>query len=425
MPDLFRVVFRVGTAVARTPSKRANPDGSVEWTQPLEIVVYDTNAKLVAVVQQFNFLKGWVIGPDRHFDGTSITALPDEWIHSPDLPTAPKFCAELRVDVEEDDPPPLGGIDESDQDYRGLPMLCSPRVLHYSGPQDSNGGKFKTIPSPTTTPSTLLTTSVGGGFFGDGSRTGVYSEESSPAGSSVPSESPPRSPLVNPTTTPPPPYEELVRERGTLGSAAGAVGAPVALRPEVAVSRSFSWSPLMSYVAQQPVDAPTTEHQGSATAPGDEEACCVAQRAGTPPATEHPRGETEPGDDDEPPLLEKLSRLFSWSPLDPPAALPEDAAAAPQQQRDVHEAAAAGAATSSECSTPPRFSPLLPQVSPLSAPNDPPAEAQNRSGRGSVTTKPNPRANVTDERRHNDLVSSKQGIVIKSSTYIDRIVQTE
>lgn len=398
MPDLFRVVFRAGTAVARTPSKRANPDGTVEWTQPLEIAVYDKNAKLVAVVQQFNFLRGWVIGPDRHFNGASITALPDEWVHSSDLPTAPRFYAELRVDIEEGHHPSLRGIDESDEDYRGLPMFCSPRALQHSG------GKFKaTSPaSVTTTPSTLVTTSVGGGFFGDGCRLGLYSEESSP-GSSVLSESP-RPPPAHPANAPSP-CEEVVRERGALGTAVGAFGAPVPLHPEVAASRSFSWSPLASCVAS--VKAPAAEHQGDATEPGDGETCCVAQPVDVP-AAEHLRGGVEPGDEEQP-FLERSSQCCSLSPFAPcPAALPESAAE-PQQQRGAHEAAA-GAATPSLHSTSPRFSPLLPPVSPLSVPDDLPA-AQDKGGRGTATTKPNAPANVDDEQ-HNNLVSSAEGFVV-------------
>lgn len=401
MPDLFRVVFRAGTAVARTPSKRANPDGSVEWTQPLEITVYDPSAKLVAVIQQFNFLRGWIIGPDRHFNGTSVTALPSEWTHSSDLPTAPSFYAELRVNIEGGDHPSPGGVDESDEDYSGLPMLCSPRVLHYSGRHDSHGGKMKPISptSVTTTPSTLLTTSVGGGFFGDGSRIGTYSEESSP-GSSVLSESP-RPPLVGPTAAPPP-YEEVVQERETLGPAAGVEGAVVSLHPEMAVSRSFSWSPLASCVAESADNAPAARHQGGAAEPGGKETCCVGPPVGSP-ATEHPGGETEPGDE-EPPFLEKLSRFFSWSPLAPRAALSEDAAG-PQQERSGHEAAMPGTATPSLRSTPQsRFSPQMPPVSPMSVPGDPPA-VRSKGGRGAATTKPTAPAKVAIERRNN-LVSS-------------------
>lgn len=406
MPDLFRVVFRAGTAVARTPSKRANPDGSVEWTQPLDILVYDTSAKLVAVVQQFNFLRGWIIGPDRYFNGTSITALPSEWTHSSDLPTAPRFYAELRVDIEVggDHPSPEGVVDESDEDYRGLPMLCSPRALHYSGSHDSHGGKMKKTISPmsvTTTPSTLLTTSVGGGFFRDGSRFGVYSEESSP-GSSVLSESP-RPPLVDPTAAPPP-YEEVVRERGPLGIAVGVVGAVVPLHPEMAVSRSFSWSPATFCVAES-VGAPAAKHQGGAAESGGTETCCVGPSVDAP-ATEHPGGEMDPGGEAAP-FLEKVSRFFSWSPLAPPAALPEGAAA-PQQERSAHEAAVTGAATPSLHSTSQetRFSPQMPPVSPVSSVPDNRPSARTKGGRGTATTKPITPANVADERRSNDLVSS-------------------
>lgn len=386
MPDLFRVVFHAGAAVARTPSKRANPDGSVEWTRPLGLVVYDTNAKLVAVVQQFNIYRGWIIGPGCYFDGTSIMALPNKWVNSPNPPTAPKFYAELKVDVEEGEPPgnqhtALGSMmGEPDEDYRGLPMLCSPRVIYNAGSYDSNDGKFKGISpsSVTTTSSTLMTTSVGGGFFGDGTRIEVYSEDGSPDSSAL-SELPRPTP-VN-LTTAPPSYDEGVREPGTLETAARAVGAVVPLHPELAVSRSFSWSPLASSVAHS-VGASAKKHQ---------------------------RGAAKPGSKVSPSPREKFSQLFSWSSLASPAALPE-AAAASQQQKITNEAAV-GTATPSLHPTSPRVFLRLPPVSPLAAPDDLPA-AQTNSCQDTTTTIPTPENGMDEWHKP---VSNVKNIIIGST----------
>ena len=298
----------------------------VEWTQPMDMAVYDTTAKLVAVVQQFNIVGGWIIRPDRHFFGSFVTSLPNEWIHAPDLPSAPTFYAGLHVDFEEEKARvkhPRLESDQSDEDFGGIPMLLSPMSLRSSGLDNSNGSNLdiksasSTSSAATTTPgSTLITSSVGGGFFGDGPRTGVFLEGSP----SCPAPSAPHPPPVKPTA--PPFYDDVLRERGPLGTAAGAAGATIPFHPDVAVSRSFSWSPLAPSTAR-PEDAPEMRSGGKA-----------------------------------PPQPERPSPLFSWSPLVSPMALSERAATA----------------TSSFRSTLRRFFSLLPPVSPVTAPeNDRPA----------------------------------------------------
>lgn len=329
-PALFRVVFRAGTAAARTSSRPASADGVAEWTQPIDMAVYDTTAKLVAVVQQFNLVGGWIIKPDRHFFGSSVASQSNEWIHAPDLPTAPTFHAELRVDLEEDE---IVVGDQSDEDFSGIPMLVSPVSLHSSGLDDSNGGnlEMKSIsPTSVTTPcSTLITSSVGGGFFGEGARVGGVSTEDSPS-SPVPSA--PHPPPASPTA--PPFYYDVLRERGPLGTAAGAAGTLIPFHPDLAMSRSFSWSPLVPKTAQPGGSA--------ATSPGGKV----------------------------PPLHPRPSPLFSWSPLVSPLALPKRTAAASPSFRSKLR----------------RFFSGSPPVSPVTVPGDHRPAAKREEGQDTAAT---------------------------------------
>ncbi|CAM9171849.1 unnamed protein product, partial [Ectocarpus sp. 13 AM-2016] len=119
-PGLFRVKFRAGPegrAPAETVPKPANPDGSVEWLEALDITVHDTSFPLIAVVQQTNYLGGWSLVPDGRFEGAAVSELPNEWRHASSIPTAPTFFAQLSVHVEEGTQrdtrlPPFAGMDK-------------------------------------------------------------------------------------------------------------------------------------------------------------------------------------------------------------------------------------------------------------------------------------------------------------------------
>ncbi|CAB1102487.1 unnamed protein product [Ectocarpus sp. CCAP 1310/34] len=138
-PGLFRVKFRAGSegrAPAETVPKPADPDGSVEWLEALDITVYDTSFPLIAVVQQTNYLGGWSLVPDGRFEGAAVSELPNEWRHASSIPTAPTFYAQLSVHVEEGTQrntrlPPFAGMDKpaGGGGFRG-------------GPVGGGGGRF-------------------------------------------------------------------------------------------------------------------------------------------------------------------------------------------------------------------------------------------------------------------------------------------
>ncbi|CAM9267046.1 unnamed protein product, partial [Ectocarpus sp. 12 AP-2014] len=131
-PGLFRVKFRAGPegrAPAETVPKPANPDGSVEWLEALDITVHDTSFPLIAVVQQTNYLGGWSLVPDGRFEGAAVSELPNEWRHASSIPTAPTFYAQLSVHVEEGTQrdtrlPPFAGMDKpaGGSGFRGGPV---------------------------------------------------------------------------------------------------------------------------------------------------------------------------------------------------------------------------------------------------------------------------------------------------------------
>ncbi|CAN0396251.1 unnamed protein product, partial [Ectocarpus sp. 8 AP-2014] len=131
-PGLFRVKFRAGTegrSPAETVPKPANPDGSVEWLEALDITVHDTSFPLIAVVQQINYLGGWSLVPDGRFEGAAVSELPNEWRHASSIPTAPTFYAQLSVHVEEGTQrdtrlPPFAGMDKpaGGGGFRGGPV---------------------------------------------------------------------------------------------------------------------------------------------------------------------------------------------------------------------------------------------------------------------------------------------------------------
>ena len=142
--------FRAGAAEAETTSAAAGPDGSVEWSEPLEIILQDIGAPLVAVVQHSSSSPGgWSLVPGGHFLGAVITELPNEWRDVPHAPTAPTFYAQLSVVVEHSSqrdtrPPPSAGMDRKE----ALP--------HHENLSPT---------SSMTSSSTFVTSSVGGGFF--------------------------------------------------------------------------------------------------------------------------------------------------------------------------------------------------------------------------------------------------------------------
>lgn len=274
VPDRFRVRFRSENVAAETPSKQAGADGSIEWNEPLDMRVFDASAKVVAVIQQYNPVGGWIVRPDRQFESLSVNELPDTWLHTPDLPTAPTFRAELSVHGEEEEAESAASTHEPGENFSEIPPLDSPGLLYSLGRGAifDGGDVFKifspisvTASSVTTSSSTLTRSSSGrGAFFGEGADAGITAGCSpvSSARSILPP--PPVSPISSPPraspTAPPPPVspaaapplnDDMRLRQGVLSAAAGAEGLTIRfLRPELAVSRSFSWSPAASPAAQ-------------------------------------------------------------------------------------------------------------------------------------------------------------------------------
>lgn len=269
VPDRFRVRFRAGAVSSETSSKIPDADGSIEWKEPLDIRVYDRSAKLVAVIQQYNLVGGWVVRPDRAFQGSSVTTLPDTWHHTPDLPTAPKFHAELSVHCEEEELQPFGSTHIPEDNYSGIPTLDTPSLLYSLGRGSllDSGDGFKTFSplsvtasSVTASSSTGAASSVGGGkaFFGEGATVEI-SPEGSPASSARPvSRPPPVSPIVSPPIASLPPvspaapllHDDVLPQEEVLSAAVEPAGFAIRFpRPELATSRSFSCSPVASRAA--------------------------------------------------------------------------------------------------------------------------------------------------------------------------------
>lgn len=267
----------------RTKSKRANLDGSVQWTERLEVLADDTVIKLVATVQQRSFLGDWVIGPDFHFNGSS---LPSTWRHASELPSAHTFYAELSVDCQEDLPPSTS-TDKSEGHFRGPSKLPSPSSFSSAGPGSVRKGNESSSPySVTASSATLLSSAVGGGFFGGGTRRGASLEESS-GSSAVSGIRPSRA-----THETRPRYSYPLRQQGGLWGVVGSTGMVLRSRPGLATSQSFSFSPLASPIARPKGDA------------------AFQQRAGA----------SEAGGESSPPS----SSCFSWSPLVSPVAFPDE-----------------------------------------------------------------------------------------------------
>ncbi|CAB1115822.1 unnamed protein product [Ectocarpus sp. CCAP 1310/34] len=297
-PDFFRVVFFDGTMEVRTKSKRANLDGLVQWTERLEVLADDTAIKLVATVQQRSFLGDWVAGPDFHFSGSS---LPSKWRHTSELPSAHKFYAELSVDCQEYLPPSTSS-DKSEAHFRGPSKLPSPSAFSFSGLGSVRKGSDSSSPSSVAaTSKTLLSSAVGGGFFGDGTRRGASLEGFS-ASSAVSASWPSRA-----THETRPRYSYPLRQEGGLWGVVGSTGMVLRSRPLLAMSQSFSWSPPASPIAR-PKDASAFQ-----------------QRVGASEAA----GESSP----------PSSSCFSWSPLVSPLALPDEA---PERKWVTAGAAATG-----------------------------------------------------------------------------------
>ncbi|CAM9979079.1 unnamed protein product [Ectocarpus fasciculatus] len=93
------------------------------------MTVHDASVRLIAVVQQTNYLGSWSLVPDGRFEGAAVTELPNEWRHVSSIPTAPTFYAQLSVHVEEGTQgdtrlPPFAGMHKSDGGggFRGGPV---------------------------------------------------------------------------------------------------------------------------------------------------------------------------------------------------------------------------------------------------------------------------------------------------------------
>lgn len=100
----FKVKFRAGNAAAETTPKQPNHDGSMEWTEPLTITVYDTEQSLVASVVTRRGRSGtWSVVPDGRFEGFPVKDLPS--VLSLESSTGTKFRAELDTFIDEGEPP--------------------------------------------------------------------------------------------------------------------------------------------------------------------------------------------------------------------------------------------------------------------------------------------------------------------------------
>ncbi|CAM9104258.1 unnamed protein product [Ascophyllum nodosum] len=98
---LVRVNFGVakGYGTGETPHRLLEADGSVEWTDPIEFEVEDTNTLIFAVISWKSTKQGdsWTEFDDGRFNGPVVYTLPGVWECTPNGPTGPSLYAEVKV----------------------------------------------------------------------------------------------------------------------------------------------------------------------------------------------------------------------------------------------------------------------------------------------------------------------------------------
>lgn len=101
---MVRVKFRVseGLAAAETQPRLPNSDGSVEWTEPIELRVDDSQVLLTAVVSQRQ--KGsWCMVNGGRFKGPTVDSIKSgdlqQW--SPTSPVSPRFYTKAEVYIDD------------------------------------------------------------------------------------------------------------------------------------------------------------------------------------------------------------------------------------------------------------------------------------------------------------------------------------
>lgn len=99
-PGLFRVVFSSGNVEAGTTPKEVGPDGSVEWSEPLEIIVHNATVTLTLMASVLHSVPPgrWTIltGMNAGY----VTALSNEWSYVHTLRPGPNLYARLSVEGE-------------------------------------------------------------------------------------------------------------------------------------------------------------------------------------------------------------------------------------------------------------------------------------------------------------------------------------
>lgn len=100
----FKLVLSAGTVASETEPKQLGADGFIKWTEPVEMRVPNTAAKLVATVVSREFPASvWSPVPGFRFAGFSVQECPSAWQHMPDPPNAgPSFYAEVETFSERD-----------------------------------------------------------------------------------------------------------------------------------------------------------------------------------------------------------------------------------------------------------------------------------------------------------------------------------
>lgn len=122
---LVKVKFRCGGTAEETVPQHANPDGSAEWTLPLDVTLFDADIAFFAVVLQQLRPGDWSLVPGFRFEAPIASALPTVWHPPPDtkvwrppsdtpINRGPKFYAELELFLDEGTPrdtrlPPYAG----------------------------------------------------------------------------------------------------------------------------------------------------------------------------------------------------------------------------------------------------------------------------------------------------------------------------
>lgn len=100
---MVKVTFQVteSSAVAETLPRRINSDGSVEWTEPIELRVDDSRVLLIAVVTQMQ--KGlWRIVEEGKIKGPTVDFMKsDVWQRSSTSPVSPSFYAKAEVHMDD------------------------------------------------------------------------------------------------------------------------------------------------------------------------------------------------------------------------------------------------------------------------------------------------------------------------------------